>query len=86
MVGKALKPYRDKVIIATKFGVHHNRNLSLKTDSRPETIRKSIEGSLTRLGTDYVDLYYQHRVDPNVPVAVYCMRMSCRHYDRFALA
>ncbi|MGN0181334.1 MAG: aldo/keto reductase [Candidatus Ornithomonoglobus sp.] len=68
LVGKALKPYRDKVIIATKFGVHHNSDLSLKTDSRPETIRKSIEGSLTRLGTDYVDLYYQHRVDPDVPV------------------
>lgn len=68
LVGKALKPYRDKVVIATKFGVHHNSDLSLKTDSRPEIIRKSIEGSLTRLGTDYIDLYYQHRVDPDVPV------------------
>ena len=68
LVGKALKPYRDKVVIATKFGVHHNSDLSLKTNSRPEIIRKSIEGSLARLGTDYIDLYYQHRVDPDVPV------------------
>ncbi len=65
IVGKALKPYRDKVKIATKCGVkHENRQLVL--DSRPETIRKSIEGSLKRLGVDYVDLYYQHRIDPSV--------------------
>lgn len=65
LVGKALAPYRDKVKIATKCGVkHENRQLVL--DSRPETIRNSIEGSLKRLGTDYVDLYYQHRIDPNV--------------------
>ncbi len=65
LVGKALTPYRDKVKIATKCGVkHENRQLVL--DSRPETIKKSIEGSLKRLGTDYVDLYYQHRIDPNV--------------------
>jgi aryl-alcohol dehydrogenase-like predicted oxidoreductase len=66
-VGSALKPYRDKVIIATKFGVRHVPN-GLAMDSRPETIRKSIEGSLKRLNTDYVDLYYQHRIDPDVPV------------------
>lgn len=65
LVGKALTPYRDKVKIATKCGVkHENRQLVL--DSRPETIRRSVEGSLKRLGTDYVDLYYQHRIDPNV--------------------
>lgn len=65
IVGKALSPYRDKVKIATKCGVkHENRQLIL--DSRPETIRKSIEGSLMRLKVDYVDLYYQHRIDPNV--------------------
>ena len=66
LVGKALSDVRDKVKIATKFGVQHE-NRQLATDSRPETIRKSIDGSLMRLGTDHVDLYYQHRVDPNVP-------------------
>lgn len=67
LVGKALKNYRDKVIIATKFGVKHN-NTELITDSRPETIIKSVDGSLKRLGTDYIDLYYQHKLDPDVPV------------------
>lgn len=67
LVGKALKPYRDKVVIATKFGVRHNADRSLVMDSRPETIRKSVDGSLKRLNTDYIDLYYQHRIDPNIP-------------------
>jgi aryl-alcohol dehydrogenase-like predicted oxidoreductase len=67
LVGKSLKPYRDKVIIASKFGVEITAS-GLQTDSRPSTIRKSIEGSLERLGTDYIDLYYQYRVDPNIPV------------------
>lgn len=67
LVGKALQPYRNKVIIATKFGVRHNADSSLSMDSRPEIIRKSVEGSLKRLGTDYIDLYYQHRIDPNIP-------------------
>lgn len=67
LVGKALKPYRDKVVIATKFGIKHNDDRSLVMDSRPETIRKSVEGSLKHLGTDYIDLYYQHRIDPNIP-------------------
>lgn len=67
LVGDALKLVRDKVIIATKFGVQHNADKSLALDSRPETIRKSVEGSLKRLGTDYIDLYYQHRIDPNIP-------------------
>lgn len=53
-------------MIATKMGVYHNADLSLTVDSRPETIRKSVEGSLKKLGTDYIDLYYQHRIDPNV--------------------
>lgn len=66
LVGKALKPFRDKVVIASKFGVHHNPDGTLLTDSRPETIRKSVEGSLRRLGTDHIDLYYQHRIDPDV--------------------
>lgn len=66
LVGAALKGVRDKVVIATKMGVHHNEDLSLRLDSRPETIRSSVETSLKRLGTDYIDLYYQHRIDPMV--------------------
>lgn len=66
LVGAALKDVRDKVVIATKMGVHHNEDLSLRLDSRPETIRSSVEMSLKRLGTDYIDLYYQHRIDPMV--------------------
>lgn len=65
-VGRALRPIRDKVVIATKFGVQHNPDKTLYMDSRPETIRTSIEGSLKRLGCDYIDLYYQHRIDPAV--------------------
>ena len=66
LVGKALKECRGSVVIATKFGVHHNSDSTLSTDSRPETIRKSVEGSLKRLGTDHIDLYYQHRIDPKI--------------------
>lgn len=66
LVGAALKGVRDKVVIATKMGVHHNEDLSLRLDSRPKTIRSSVETSLKRLGTDYIDLYYQHRIDPMV--------------------
>ena len=65
LVGKALKPYRSRIKLATKCGVAHSPE-GLVTDSRPETIRKSIEGSLKRLQTDHVDLYYQHRIDPKV--------------------
>lgn len=65
IVGEALKDVRDKVIIATKFGVIHKGD-HLEFDSSPETIRKSIEGSLKKLKTDYIDLYYQHRIDPKV--------------------
>lgn len=73
LVGKALKPYRNKIVLATKFGIHFDQNAPevnkpLVPDSRPETIRTSIEHSLMRLGTDYIDLYYQHRTDPAVPV------------------
>lgn len=66
LVGAALKPYRHNVRIATKYGVQHTPG-GLQTDSRPEIIRKSIEGSLKRLDTDYIDLYYQHRIDPKIP-------------------
>lgn len=65
VVGQALRPIRDKVILATKGGVQHGKD-RLIVNSRPEIIRKSVEGSLKRLQTDYIDLYYQHRMDPNV--------------------
>jgi len=65
LVGEALRPIRDKVTIATKCGVQHG-DKALFLDSRPETIRKAVEGSLKRLGIDCIDLYYQHRIDPNV--------------------
>ncbi|WP_365936775.1 aldo/keto reductase [Lactobacillus sp.] len=66
LVGKALADVRDDVVIATKFGIAAHEGNGLKVDSSPETIRKSVEGSLKRLGTDHIDLYYQHRIDPNV--------------------
>lgn len=75
LVGAALKPCRDKVVIATKFGVQHAPD-GLLTDSRLETIRRSVEGSLKRLGTDYIDLYYQHRIDPNVEPEVVAETMA----------
>ena len=65
IVGEALKDVRDKVVIATKFGVVHKGD-HLEFDSSPETIRRSIEGSLKKLQTDCIDLYYQHRIDPQV--------------------
>lgn len=66
MVGEALEPMRDKVQIATKFGFAIDGTIAL--NSRPEHIRKVVEESLKRLRTDHIDLYYQHRIDPNVPV------------------
>lgn len=76
LVGAALKGVRDKVVIATKMGVHHNDDLSLRLDSRPETIRSSVETSLKRLGTDYIDLYYQHRIDPTVEPETVAEKMA----------
>lgn len=67
LVGEALKPFRDNVVIATKFGFELERSEG-GLNSRPERIRKVVEGSLKRLQTDRIDLYYQHRVDPNVPI------------------
>lgn len=67
IVGEGLQPYRKDVIIATKFGCKDARPAS-GLDSRPETIRAVTEASLKRLKTDYIDLLYQHRVDPNVPI------------------
>lgn len=67
LVGEALKPVREKVVIATKFGITIKDGKQIM-DAKPETIRKSIEGSLKRLQTDYVDLYYLHRVDVNTTI------------------
>ena len=69
LVGKALKPYRDKVVIATKFGNVRGKNGErLGVSGKPEYVRQSCEASLKRLGIDTIDLYYQHRVDPNTPI------------------
>jgi len=71
LVGEALAPFRDRVAIATKFGWAANPQDGGKwtaLDSRPEHIKEAVEGSLKRLKTDVIDLYYQHRVDPNVPI------------------
>jgi aryl-alcohol dehydrogenase-like predicted oxidoreductase len=68
LVGEALAPVRDQVVIATKFGFALQTGQSTGLDSRPETIRQSVEASLGRLKTDTIDLLYQHRVDPNVPI------------------
>lgn len=68
LVGEALMPFRDKVVIATKFGIQMDKDGRQILNSRPERIRKSVEGSLKRLRTDHIDLYYQHRVDPDVPI------------------
>jgi len=67
LVGEGLKPFRKDVVIATKFGCK-DASPAIGLDSRPETIRAVTEGSLKRLKTDYIDLLYQHRVDPNVPI------------------
>lgn len=74
-VGMGIKGIRDKIILATKCGVIHSYS-GLTMDSSPATIRKSIDGSLKRLGTDYVDLYYQHRIDPKVEPEVVAETMG----------
>ncbi|HKK46346.1 MAG TPA: aldo/keto reductase, partial [Balneolaceae bacterium] len=69
LVGKAIKNHRDEVVIATKFGIVRSNNGSFDgVNGRPEYVRKSCEASLQRLGIDTIDLYYQHRVDPEVPI------------------
>jgi len=67
LVGEAIQPFRDEVVVATKFGFKNARTTE-GLDSRPETIRAVAEASLKRLRTDRIDLFYQHRVDPNVPM------------------
>ena len=68
IVGEALKPVRDQVVIATKFGFNIVDGKMAGVNSRPEQIREAAEGSLKRLGVEVIDLLYQHRVDPNVPI------------------
>ena len=67
LVGEALEKYRDKVVIATKFGIQIENGKQI-LNAKPDTIKKSIDGSLKRLKTDCIDLYYLHRVDPNTPI------------------
>src|SRR6476646_2555331 len=66
LVGEALAPFRDKVVIASKFGFKIDGTIGLA--SRPDHVKKVVEQSLKRLKTDRIDLYYQHRVDPEVPI------------------
>src|SRR5256714_15573582 len=68
LVGEALAPFRERVVIATKFGIEIDANKQQVMDSRPESIRKSAEGSLKRLRVEAIDLFYQHRVDRAVPI------------------
>jgi aryl-alcohol dehydrogenase-like predicted oxidoreductase len=72
LVGEALAPLREQVVIATKFGFNIDadgtQHQTPPLNSRPEHIKEAVEGSLKRLRTEYIDLYYQHRVDPNVPI------------------
>jgi len=69
LVARAIAGRRDRVVLATKFGViSHRHGGSYQGDSTPENIRLAVEGSLERLGTDHIDIYFQHRVDPNTPI------------------
>ncbi|WP_313453973.1 aldo/keto reductase [Brevundimonas sp.] len=68
LVGKALKDRRDQAFIATKFGINRQPDGSAVTDGSPANVRRAVEGSLSRLGVDHIDLYYQHRIDPNTPI------------------
>jgi len=68
LVGKALKDRRDEAFIATKFGINRQPDGSAVTDGSPANVRRAVEGSLSRLGVDHIDLYYQHRIDPNTPI------------------
>ncbi|WP_430293247.1 aldo/keto reductase [Pseudomonas sp. B1-22] len=70
LLGRALKGKREQIFLATKFGLVRNPDqpASRGADGRPEYVRQAVEGSLKRLGTDHIDLYYQHRVDPSVPI------------------
>src|SRR5579859_4139222 len=68
LVGEALSPFREQVVIATKFGFKFGPSGPVGLDSRPAHIKQAVEGSLKRLRVEIIDLYYQHRVDPDVPI------------------
>jgi len=68
LVGRVLKPHRDRIVLATKFGFRFENGKSVGVDSRPAHIREVVDASLQRLQTDHIDLLYQHRVDPAVPI------------------
>ncbi|MEN5051882.1 aldo/keto reductase [Brevundimonas naejangsanensis] len=68
LLGKALQGRRDEAFIATKFGINRLPDGSAITDGSPANVRRAVEGSLSRLGVDHIDLYYQHRIDPNTPI------------------
>lgn len=68
LVGEALEPFKNKVVIATKFGFNYHDGKMTGTNSRPENIRRMVEASLKRLRIETIDLLYQHRIDPNVPI------------------
>src|SRR5439155_4285916 len=72
LVGKAIDGRRDEVVLATKFGIRwaptDDEPMRRVIDGTRENVRRSVEGSLQRLGTDHIDLYYQHRIDPNTPI------------------
>ena len=68
LLGKALKGRRDQAFIATKFGINRQADGSAVVDGSPANVRRAVEGSLSRLGADHIDLYYQHRIDPNTPI------------------
>ena len=80
LVGEALKPIRDKVVIATKCGVKFIDG-HMVINSAPEVIRESVEGSLKRLQTDHIDLYYTHRVDPKIPIETVAETMAQLHKE-----
>src|SRR5919205_495501 len=68
IVGEALAPFRNEVVIATKFGFQFKDGKPDGVNSKPDNIKKAVEGSLKRLNVEVIDLLYQHRVDPNVPI------------------
>jgi len=69
LVGRAIRDRRDKVVLATKFGIQRTDDPNVRgVNGRPEYVKSACEASLKRLQVDHIDLYYQHRVDPNVPI------------------
>lgn len=80
LVGEAIKPFRQNIVLATKYGVR-SIDGHMVMNSSPEVIRESVEGSLKRLQTDYIDLYYTHRVDPQTPIETVAETMAQLHKE-----